>query len=457
MPASGGSFDEQVVGTFTLTEGANEIVFRNGWGWYYLDYVRLVPAAVEKPEAPAAPLVDADATPAAKALHAFLKEIYGKKVLAGQQSLDDIRYVESVTGLSPAVGAFDLMDYSPSRVERGADPSGSVERWIDWAQEGGGIVSLSWHWNAPTGLIDRPGQEWWRGFYTDATTFDFSAALDDTTSAEYDLLLRDIDAIAAQLRKFERANQPVLWRPLHEASGGWFWWGAQGAEPFKALWRLVFDRLTQHHGLHNLIWVSTHGDVDWYPGDAYVDVVGLDIYTDPSASMSGHWQQAQEQFGGRKIVALSESGTLPDPDKLRAFEIWWSWFSVWSGEFIRDIDAEVLRRVYRDPDVITLDELPALLSTSPADPSERHLTFSIFPNPTDGRFTISAHTEQAARLRWTLVDVLGRVVREGVSGDAGAGVQVHQVVLDTVASGAYFLHLHTGAASGTERLFIIRE
>ena len=40
---------------------------------------------------------------------------------------------------------------------------------------------------------------------------------------------------------------PVLWRPLHEASGGWFWWGAKGPEPFKQLWELMFQRFTQVH------------------------------------------------------------------------------------------------------------------------------------------------------------------------------------------------------------------
>ena len=55
------------------------------------------------------------------------------------------------------------------------------------------------------------------------------SALADPAGEDYALLLRDIDAIAVELQKFEDAGVPVIWRPLHEAQGGWFWWGAQGA------------------------------------------------------------------------------------------------------------------------------------------------------------------------------------------------------------------------------------
>ncbi len=303
-------------------------------------------------------LTDPNATDEAKSLMSFLVDYYGEKVLSGQQSLSDINYIESVTGKVPAIGVFDLMDYSPSRIEHGADPTGDVESYISWADSGGGIVSLSWHWNAPTDLIDEPGAEWWRGFYTFATTFDIAAVLADPGGAKYQLLIRDLDAIAAELQKFEDANLPVLWRPLHEASGGWFWWGAQGSGPFIELWQLMYDRYVNYHGLGNLIWVYTVGDASWYPGDSYVDIASMDIYpSNPESSMVWEWQDTQSRHEGVKLVALSESGILPDPDKIRADDVWWSWFSVWNGSFIRDVDQAFLTSVYNDEDIITLDEL----------------------------------------------------------------------------------------------------
>jgi hypothetical protein len=327
-------------------------------------------------------LTDPNATSETKSLMSFLVDYYGMQVLSGQQEMSEINYIYSVTGKQPAVGVFDLIEYSPSRIEHGSNPTGQVESWINWANTGGGIVSSSWHWNAPTDLIDEPNHEWWSGFYTHATTFDINAVLDDPNGDRYQLVLRDLDAIAVQLQKYQDANLPVLWRPLHEASGGWFWWGAKGPAPFIELWRLMHDRFVNYHHLHNLIWVYTVGDAAWYPGDAYVDIVGMDIYpSDQNASMVGFWQDTQNRHEGVKLVALSESGIVPNPDNIRAYGVWWSWFSVWSG-FIHDTNQTFLNTVYHDEDIITLDELidwkhypvqggaPVVSITSPSEGAE---------------------------------------------------------------------------------------
>ena len=94
-------------------------------------------------------------------------------------------------------------------------------------------------------------------------------------------MIRDIDAIAVELTKLRDAHVPVLWRPLHEAEGGWFWWGAQGPKNYVRLYRLLYDRLTKVHKLDNLIWVYTSGGKpEWYPGDDVVDIIGADAYPD---------------------------------------------------------------------------------------------------------------------------------------------------------------------------------
>jgi hypothetical protein len=84
----------------------------------------------------------------------------------------------------------------------------------------------------------------------------------------------------------------------------------------------------------------------------------MDIYpSDPNTSMVGFWLDTQSHFEGVKLVTLSECGILPNPDKIRADKVWWSWFSVWSGSFIRDVNQTFLNTVYHDEDIITLDEL----------------------------------------------------------------------------------------------------
>lgn len=374
------SFSADRAGLFHLDDGINTLGIYEGWAFYDVDYLEFRPFS--PPElAPVSPLlVDAEASYSTQVLMNYLTHQYGRKTLSGQQhevsenlSFPVANYLNKSGGIVPAIRGSDLIDYSPSRVLHGENPRNEAEETIAWAKQTGGIVTMMWHWNAPTDLVDDPcGSQcgpndypWWRGFYTNGTTFDLPGALANPGGSDYQLLLRDIDAIAAELQKFEDAGVPVIWRPLHEAQGGWFWWGAHGSEAFKELWDLTYDRLTNVHGLHNLIWEFTssaaEGDhLQWYPGDDVVDMVGLDIYTAQGASMSGQWYDVLEHYDGRKMIALSETGTLPDPELMDQWGIEWSYFSPWAGSFVDSMSAEDLEATLNHEDIIVLDELPVL-------------------------------------------------------------------------------------------------
>lgn len=272
------------------------------------------------------------------------------------------------------------MDYSPSRVERGTVGT-AVEEAIAH-HERGGIVSVLWHWNAPAGLYDTDENPWWSGFYTRATDFDVEAALSSPANANYTLLVRDIDAIAEQLKRLRDAGVPVLFRPLHEAEGGWFWWGAKGPEPAKKLWALLYDRLTNHHQIHNLLWVWNSILPEWYPGDDTVDILSADVYAQGNGvsplrlllflllcscpfcrrddwltrfafhhhhqPMSTQYNQLIELGQDKKMIAATEVGAAPLPDLLQAYEAHWLWFAVWGDTFINNPDwnsPETLRTV----------------------------------------------------------------------------------------------------------------
>ena len=303
-------------------------------------------------------LTDPNATSETKSLMSFLVDYYGQQVLSGQQDMSEMNYIYSVTGKWPAVGVLDLMDYSPSRIAYGANPTGTVESYISWANSGNGILSSSWHWNAPTDLINDQNAPWWSGFYTYATTFDIQAALADPCGTDYQLVLRDLDAIAVQLKKFPGRKSAFAVAASSRGIRRMVLVGRKGPGPFIQLWQLMYNRYVNYHHLHNLIWVYTVGDPAWYPGDNYVDIVGMDIYpSDPNTSMVGYWLDTQSYFEGVKLVTLSESGIVPDPNKIRADKVWWSWFSVWTGSFIEDTNQTFLNSVYHDADIITLDEL----------------------------------------------------------------------------------------------------
>ena len=96
--------------------------------------------------------------------------------------------------------------------------------------------------------------------------------------------------IAKALKELQDQNIPVIFRPLHEAEGAsslngeysWFWWGNDGAEAYKELWKYLYNKLTNEYGLQNLIWEWNSYTYDtsaaWYPGDEYVDLIAYDKY-----------------------------------------------------------------------------------------------------------------------------------------------------------------------------------
>jgi mannan endo-1,4-beta-mannosidase len=301
-----------------------------------------------------AKLVDARATPATRALMERLVADYGKYTWSGQYDTNDANRIRTASGRQPLIIGGDFMDYSPSRVAFGARPAGFTESLIR-LQRAGHVITLSWHWNAPTNLPNTDKQPWWRGFYTEATTFDVAAALSNTNSAEYRLIERDIDAIAVQLKKLSTADVPVLWRPLHEAEGRWFWWGAKGPKPLKDLWRLLYARLTTQHQLHNLIWVFTGEDAAWYPGDDVVDIIGVDAYPkDPADILLPRWKALRSRFDGKKLIALTEFGGVPDIERMQQAGVCWSYFVSWNGT-IKDVPAPTVIRTYQSKRVLTLN------------------------------------------------------------------------------------------------------
>jgi mannan endo-1,4-beta-mannosidase len=363
--APSNTFGETLVGKIYLDKGSNTIAIVKEWGYFELDNIRLEKTLPSEINHVATDLVIPNPSSATTALYGFLSKTYGKVILSGQYGGDiEFNRIKSVSGKTPLIRGFDLIEYSPSRVAHGAT-STETENAIAWYGQKG-IVTFAWHWNAPKDLIDQPGKEWWRGFYTEATTFDVTKTMNNTASEEYTLIIRDIDAIAVQLKKLKDANVPVLWRPLHEAEGAWFWWGAKGPEPCKWLWKVVFDRLVNYHQLDNLIWVWTStaspAAADWYPGDDYVDIIGADIYL-PAGTYTSNFimfDNLASIFGGKKIITLSENGPMPDAERLFIERAAWNWFCTWGGSFITDglsNSAAHINTVFNHEYVITLDEL----------------------------------------------------------------------------------------------------
>lgn len=375
-------FERAVIGNTYLEAGGHDVTIREAWGWFDLDYIEFVPSMPvpdEVYEGICATLSNPNANAKTRRVMRFLAANYGKKIISGQYAghneSHEIEVIKNVTGKYPALRGFDMIFYSPNS---GWNHDAEVPLAIDWSRKGG-LVSFSWHWHAPTGPHE---------FYTKGSDFnlrDAMTGLDIATAPLADIralheagtlstntyrLFSDIDAISEQLKRLQADGATVLWRPLHEASGGWFWWGAQGPEPYLWLYRTMHKRQTLYHKLDNLIWVWNGQHPDWYPGGEYADIVGMDLYAekrDHSAD-SGQFLRAVQMSGGKKIVALTENGAIPDPDLLRRDRVMWSWFNTWYGTFIIGedklpnevhTDNAMLRKIYNHELVITLDELPS--------------------------------------------------------------------------------------------------
>ena len=164
-------------------------------------------------------------------------------------------------------------------------------------------------------------------FYKADTEFDAANATVEGTW-ENKVFTEDLKNAAAYLKLLRDADIPVLWRPFHEAAGGWFWWG-KNATSFKNMWIAMFNYF-KAEGLNNLIWVWTTetGDDDWYPGDAYVDIVGRDIYTKDASTCASDYSSIVVAYGN-KMVALSECGTVGKISEQWAAGARWSWFMPW--------------------------------------------------------------------------------------------------------------------------------
>lgn len=326
-------------------------------------------------------LVNSNANSTAQSVYDYLRSIWGQYTLSGQQDLtwqdniDEYQRVINDTGKAPAIMGYDFMQIGLAAGNPGlAQTQEAITHW-----NRGGLVTFCWHWRDP----NNNGGSTVGEFYTDRTSFQIPIANGqlDTNSASYANIEDDIALIAAELQELQDAGVTVLWRPLHEASGGWFWWGrndrADGipaAYAYVALWRHLYNTLTIDYGLNNLIWVWNGQSPAWYPGDDYVDISSYDVYDgqqnyESQASFFNLTKNASQEV---KMVTMSENSNIPDPDNMTADGIRWLYFVVWNdsdtaegvtssnnfwtGEYYNTNAHKV--HVYTHDRVITLDELP---------------------------------------------------------------------------------------------------
>ncbi|MCD8313701.1 MAG: beta-galactosidase [Bacteroidales bacterium] len=292
--------------------------------------------------------------------------------------------VADVCGDAPAVVGFDLGGIELGRlVNIDGVPFDLIREAAVRQYEAGGVVTFSWHPRNPlTG-----GDSW------DISSKNVVAGITGGGAVRDTMLVwlgRAADFLAS-LRTAEGEPIPVIFRPWHEHTGSWFWWGRDlcSVEQYVALWHLTYDYLVGERGLTKLVWAYSPGAVsdevgymERYPGDEVVDILGVDCYQygksmkkftallDKSlALVSG---LAQEHG---KVAALTESGYEGIPDAA-----WWTkglykglknhpvayvltWRNAWDrpghyfGPWEGSADAENFRAFHKLPGTVFLNDL----------------------------------------------------------------------------------------------------
>lgn len=269
------------------------------------------------------------------------------------------------TGRWPAMISVDYMDFKHNWLDTHTTNRLLLDYW-----RAGGLVGASVHLNNPAkagggGLRDKG--------------LNLADLLVPGTPV-YQRWMHQLDDLAAGLQELQAAGVVVLWRPFHEMNGGWFWWGAQEPANLIKVWRQMFDYFTHTKGLHNLIWVygPNHGQhtADYYPGDGYADLVGLDAYTDhiDPEHIKGYPELAKlaKPFGFTEYGPHGASNPPGDYDYRRfpaglaehfpRTRFFLSWDDKWNPA-----ENKFAREFYTDPRVITRADLPAGLAGDAVD------------------------------------------------------------------------------------------
>ena len=326
----------------------------------------------------------------AKALYQYLCESYGKQVLLGQHDTigtsAETDMIYKTTGKYPAIRFGDLM-LATEKDSITTDTEMNIA--MDWASKDG-IVGYMWHWAAPD---DK------REYYADQTDFDIKKAVTKENIAELSLedikklqkdgkvseecvaVVQDIDTVSERLSTLRDEGIAVLWRPLHEASNGDFWWG-KDKEAYKWLWKLMYERQTKYHKLNNLIWVWSAQNADWYVGDEYCDVLSCDVYDDGNKDAQVNIMLFLQSISKNKPIAMSECGSFPDIQSIADEKAMWAFIGQWGGNYLMTDDGRLaeenntaaeLIKMYNNNLTLTRDKLPDFthLASSIKDTEEK--------------------------------------------------------------------------------------
>jgi len=282
------------------------------------------------------------------------------------------------------------IDYEHDKLFSPEELSEANKVLIDYWDKGG-LITINWAprnpWlNDELDLVKSNKNSTWNGPAStrDHTNVNMKDLINPKTGI-YKEWRRKLDRIARALAELRDAGAVVLWRPLQEMNGNWFWWGMKShpfnPSPYINLYRDMFNYFTYDKGLNNLLWVYSpnfggsmsdtwNRPVDWaYPGDDFVDIIAGTSYndqlkiTDYEKYISFGKPVGMGEYGPDLSGPLVKKGTFDTTKYVKVIKekyprvaYWVSWHS-FPGECWSIITNKNYRQLLNDPDVITIDKM----------------------------------------------------------------------------------------------------
>lgn len=285
--------------------------------------------------------IDGKATKETKALLYNLHKLSKKHILFGHQHATEYGHgwsgetnrsdVKSVTGSHPAVIGVDFSGLSGRPPEAINRAKNELRKQIVDTYNRGGVITVAWHFSNP---VSGGGFYWKDSESAPAVPMLIPGG---SHHDAYKAILRTVADVAHSVRGADGKLAPMIFRPFHEFDGGWFWWGKPHCQrdDFVALWQFTVAYLRDSLNVHNFLYAfspdclfQTEADyLERYPGDAWVDLVGMDNYAD--FGRNGRYNLAagirklkivsDYARKANKLAALTETGLESIPDTT-----WWT-------------------------------------------------------------------------------------------------------------------------------------
>lgn len=285
-------------------------------------------------------LIDHDATKETRRLFHNLGKLSKGHTLFGHQHATEYGHgwfgdkdrsdVKSVTGSHPAVIGVDLSGFSGIPEASIQKVKEDLKKNVAETYDRGGITTVAWHFPNP---VSKGGFYWVDSLSLPAVKYIIPGGEAHDT---YKDILNGVGEWAKSVKGSDGKTVPMIFRPFHEFDGGWFWWGKPHCtrEEFISLWRFTVSYLRDSLDVHNFIYAFSPDNkfktesqfLERYPGDEWVDMVGMDNYGDMGRNRYALDTAALKlkivsdyAIKARKLAAFTETGLESIPNTT-----WWT-------------------------------------------------------------------------------------------------------------------------------------